>query len=218
MNKKHLSYFKHLRNRRIKALIPGDISVSHRASNCCNISSPHSIHRDKNFNIEKVHTFSDIVIFGSILHEQTISAKFSAECLSGIYSLCFNILNIIRPYSLLTPWWLTRQKSETNLSLYRKKQRRFVSYIAEIPHAARNASEPDSPTAISIASAIQSSCCKNSAIRIFISLPDKAVKNAFNSSLPIHANIEQTNVIIQLLSHKQDQKKHHYNLIRNKSK
>lgn len=109
-------------------------------------------------------------------------------------------------------------KSETNLSLYRKKQRRFVSYIAEIPHAARNASEPDSPTAISIASAIQSFCCKNSAIRIFISLPDRAVKNAFNSSLPIHADIEQTNVIIQLLSHKQDQEKHHYNLIRNKSK
>ena len=53
---------------------------------------------------------------------------------------------------------------------------------------------------------------------VIISLPDKAVKNAFNSSLPIHANIEQTNVIIQLLSHKQDQKKHHYNLIRNKSK
>ena len=109
-------------------------------------------------------------------------------------------------------------KIRNELIFISKKQRRFVSYIAEIPHAARNASEPDSPTAISIASVIQSFCCKNSAIRIFISLPDRAVKNAFNSSLPIHANIEQTNVIIQLLSHKQDQKKHHYNLTRNKSK
>ena len=40
----------------------------------------------------------------------------------------------------------------------------------------------------------------------------------YYNKLPIHANIEQTNVIIQLLSHKQDQEKHHYNLIRNKSK